>query len=40
MLSRFWNLFRRRRLDIELDAELAHHLDHRGMEVLLGVGPA
>ena len=27
MLSRFWNLFRRRRLDIELDAELAHHLE-------------
>ena len=27
MLSRFWNLFRRRRLDFELDAELAHHLE-------------
>lgn len=27
MLSRFWNLFRRRRLDLELDAELAHHLE-------------
>jgi predicted permease len=27
MPSRFWNLFRRRRLDLELEAELAHHLE-------------
>jgi len=27
MLSRFWNLFRRKRLDRELDAELRYHVD-------------
>ncbi len=27
MFSRLWNLFRRRRLDGELDAELTHHLE-------------
>jgi len=27
MLSRFWNLFRRKRLDRELDAELRYHLE-------------
>ena len=27
MLARFWNLFRRRRLDLELNAELTHHLE-------------
>jgi len=27
MLSRLWNLFRRRRLDRELDVELTHHLE-------------
>lgn len=27
MLTRFWNLFRRRRLDRALDAELRHHLE-------------
>src|SRR5262245_50174238 len=27
MLARFWNLFRRRSLDRELDAELTHHLE-------------
>ena len=27
MLARFWNLFRRRRLDLKLDAELTHHLE-------------
>src|SRR5262249_24833045 len=38
MLSRFWNLFRRKRLDRELDAELRYHMDsleaeyrHRGL---------
>src|SRR5215470_10010199 len=38
MLSRFWNLFRRKRLDHELDAELRYHVDsleaeyrHRGL---------
>src|SRR5215467_16128309 len=27
MLSRFWNLFRRKRLDRELDAELRYHME-------------
>ena len=27
MLSRLRNLFRRRRLDVELDTEFRHHLD-------------
>src|SRR5262245_26042256 len=27
MLSRFWNLFRRKRLDRELDVELRHHIE-------------
>ncbi|HET9219240.1 MAG TPA: ABC transporter permease [Terriglobia bacterium] len=27
MLARFWNLFRRRQLDLELNAELTHHLE-------------
>ena len=38
MLSRFWNLFRRKRLDRELDAELRYHMEsleaqhrHRGL---------
>jgi hypothetical protein len=38
MLSRFWNLFRRKRLDRELDAELRYHVEsleaeyrHRGL---------
>src|SRR5215470_20119103 len=38
MLSRFWNLFRRKRLDRELEAELRDHLEsleaeyrHRGL---------
>ena len=38
MLSRFWNLFRRKRLDRELDAEIRYHMEsleaqyrHRGL---------
>src|SRR5262245_56668107 len=40
MLSRFWNLFRRKRLDREVDAELRYHMEsleaqyrHRGLSV-------
>ena len=32
MLSRFWNLFRRKRLDRELDVELRHHIESLEVE--------
>lgn len=32
MLSRFWNLFRRKRLDRELDVEIRHHLESLEVE--------